>query len=186
LAAHAADSFTPVEFRAAPLFEQLQRLFFYALLPLVWLVMAAIINGYELSAASAPQPAGTSRADTWRKWFKDFVKHFVGGYRSRYQPIWTCLRLTLSTGLATLLTFVIAYRALSWLGAWLWYAATRTIGVDDLATWQVIANVLDVFIGSPSDLDGGILLDAMRIALLAAVLEHAVASQRRPTEALAT
>jgi hypothetical protein len=186
MAAHAADSFTPVEFRAAPLFEQLQRIFFYALLPLVWLVMAAIINGYELSAASAPQPAGTSRADTWRKWFKDFVKHFVGGYRSRYQPIWTCLRLTLSTGLATLLTFVIAYRALSWLGAWLWYAATRTIGVDDLATWQVIANVLDVFIGSPSDLDGGILLDAMRIALLAAVLEHAVASQRRPTEALAT
>jgi hypothetical protein len=178
MAAHAADGFTPVEFRAAPLFEQLQRLFFYALLPLVWLVMAAIINGYELSAATAPLPAGTSRADTWRKWFKDFVKHFVGGYRSRYQPILTCLRLTLSTGLATLLAFVIAYRALGWIGAWLWYAATRTIGVDDLATWQVIADVLAVFIGSPSDLDGGILLDAARIALLAAVLEHAVASQR--------
>jgi len=178
LAAHAADGFTPVEFRPAPLFEQLQRLFFYALLPLVWLVMAAIINGYELSAATAPLPT-TSRADTWRKWFKDFVKHFVGGYRSRYQPIWTCLRLTLSSGLATLITFVIAYRALRWIGAWLWYGATRTIGVDDLATWQVIANVLDVFIGSPSDLDGGILLDAARIALLAAFLEYAVASQRK-------
>ncbi|HZB57060.1 MAG TPA: hypothetical protein VE527_25715 [Reyranella sp.] len=186
MAAHAADGFTPVEFRAAPLFEQLQRLFFYALLPLVWLVMAAIINGYELSAATAPLPAGTSRADTWRKWFKDFVKHFVGGYRSRYQPILTCLRLTLSTGLATLLAFVVAYRALGWIGAWLWYAATRTIGVDDLATWQVVANVLAVFIGSPSDLDGGILLDAARIALLAAVLEHAVASQRTPRPAAAT
>jgi hypothetical protein len=186
MAAHAADGFTPVEFRAAPLFEQLQRLFFYALLPLVWLVMAAIINGYELSAATAALPAGPSRADTWRKWFKDFVKHFVGGYRSRYQPILTCLRLTLSTGLATLLAFVIAYRALGWIGAWLWYAATRTIGVDDLATWQVIANVLAVFIGSPSDLDGGILLDAARIALLAAVLEHAVASQRTPRPAAAT
>lgn len=186
LTAHAAGGFTPVEFRPAPLFEQLQRLFFYALLPLVWLVMAAIINGYELSAAAAPLPAGTTRADTWRKWFKDFVKHFVGGYRSRYQPIWTCLRLTLSSGLATLIAFVVAYRALSWLGAWLWYGATRTIGVDDLATWQVIANVLDVFIGSPSDLDGGILLDAARIALLAAVLEHAVATQRTRTEALAT
>ena len=185
MAAQAADGFIPVEFRPAPLFEQLQRLFFYALLPLVWLVMAAIINGYELSAATASLPMG-SRADTWRKWFKDFVKHFVGGYRSRYQPIWTCLRLTLSTGLATLLTFVIAYRALSWIGAWLWYAATRTIGVDDLATWQVIANVLDVFIGSPSDLDGGILLDAARIALLAAILEYAVASQRKRTEVLAT
>ena len=92
----------------------------------------------------------------------------------------------MSTGLATLLTFVIAYRALSWIGAWLWYAATRVIGVDDLATWQVIANVLDVFIGSPSDLDGGVLLDAARIALLAAILEYAVASQRKRTEVLAT
>jgi hypothetical protein len=185
MTAHAAGGFTPVEFRPAPLFGQLQRLFFYALLPLVWLVMAAIINGYELSTASAPLPM-TSRADTWRRWFKDFVKHFVGGYRSRYQPIWTCLRLTLSSGLATLITFVIAYRALGWIGAWLWYGATRTIGVDDLATWQVIANVLDVFIGSPSDLDGGILLDAARIALLAAFLEYAVATQRKRTEALAT
>jgi hypothetical protein len=185
IAAYAADGFTPVEFRPAPLFGQLQRLFFYALLPMVWLVMAAIINGYELSTA-APLPAPTSRFDTWRKWFRDFVKHFVGGYRSRYQPIWTCLRLTLSTGLATLIAFVIAYRALGWLGAWAWYATTRTLAVDDLATWQVIANVLDVFIGSPSDLDGGILLDAARITLLAAVLEHAVASQRRRPEALAT
>jgi hypothetical protein len=177
--AQAAGDFTPVEFRQPPLFEQLQRLFFYALLPMVWLVMAAIINGYELSAASPPAAgAATSGSATWRKWMSDFVKHFIGGYRSRYQPVWTCLRLTLGTGLATLLTFIIAYRALNWLGAWLWYAATRSIGPHDLPTWQLIANVIDVFIGSPSDLDGGILLDAVRIALLAAVLEYAVATQR--------
>ena len=42
----------------------------------------------------------------------------------------------------------------------------------------MLANIIDVFIGSPSDLDGGILLDAVRIALLAAVLEYAVATQR--------
>jgi hypothetical protein len=179
-----ADSFTPVEFRAPPLFEQLQALFFYALLPLVWLVMAAIINGYELSAPgrAAIPPSG---AATWRKWLRDFVKHFVGGYRSRYQPVWTCLRLTLGAGLATLITFVIAYRALNWLGAWLWFAATRWIGVHDLTTWQVVANVIDLFIGSPSDLDGGILLDAARIALLAATLEYAVATQRTPQGATA-
>ena len=177
--AQAAGDFTPVEFRQPALSEQLQRLFFYALLPMVWLVMAAIINGYELSAASPPAAgAATSGSAAWRKWMRDFVKHFVGGYRSRYQPVWTCLKLTLSAGLATLLTFVIAYRALNWLGAWLWFGATRWIGVHDLPTWQLIANVIDVFIGSPSDLDGGILLDAVRIALLAAVLEYAVATQR--------
>lgn len=177
--AYAAGDFVPVEFRQPPWSEQLQRLFFYALLPMVWLVMAAIINGYELSAASPPA-AGAAKpgSTTWRKWMSDFVKHFIGGYRSRYQPVWTCLRLTLSAGLTTLLTFIIAYRALSWLGAWLWFAATRWIGAHDLPTWQLIANVIDVFIGSPSDLDGGILLDAVRITLLAAVLEYAVATQR--------
>ena len=62
MAAEAADGFIPVEFQPAPLFEQLQRLFFYALLPLVWLVMAAIINGYELSAATAPLTMGARRS----------------------------------------------------------------------------------------------------------------------------
>jgi hypothetical protein len=187
IAALAANGFIPVEFRQPGVFEQLQGLFFYALLPMVWLVMAAIINGYELSAASSPAAGPPTGAATWRKWLRDFVKYFVGGYRSRYQPVWTCLRLTLSAGLATLLTFVIAYRALNWLDAWLWFGATRSIGVHELPTWQVIANVIAVFIGSPSDLDGGILLDAARIALLAAVLEYAVATQRTgQTQAVST
>lgn len=184
MTAHAAEGFTPVEFRQPGAFEQARSLFFYALLPMVWLVMAAIINGYDLSpataSASASAPAAPSRAATWRKWLHDFVAHFLGGYRARYRPVWTCLTLTLSAGLATLITFIVAYRALNWLGAWLWYGATRTLGPYDLGTWQVIAGVMGVFIGSPSDLDGGILLDAARIALLAAVLEHAVATRTRP------
>ena len=177
IAAYAAESFTPVEFRQPGFFEQAQNLFFYALLPMIWLVMAAIINGYELSARPAPAPAA-SHAPTWRKWLRDFVRHFIGGYRSRYAPVWTCLKLTLSAGLATLLTFIIAWRAIGWLGAWAWVGLTRTIGAHDLVTWQMLADIIDVFIGSPSDLDGGILLDAVRIALLAAVLEYAVATQR--------
>lgn len=181
IAAHAAaDGFIPVEFRQPGALEQVQALFFYALLPLVWLVMAAIINGYDLSQASRPGLAASSRATTWRNWLRDFVSHFIGGYRTRYRPVWNCLRLTLGTGLGTLLTFIIAYRALGWLGGWLWYAATRTLGPYDLDTWQLIAGVMDIFIGSPSDLNGGILLDAVRIALLAAVLEHAVSAQHGP------
>ncbi|WP_245455237.1 hypothetical protein [Mesorhizobium sp. M9A.F.Ca.ET.002.03.1.2] len=192
--AHAAEGFTPVEFRQPSAFEQAQNLFFYALLPMIWLVMAAIINGYDLSPAPVPAPAApsraaTSRAGTWRKWLHDFAAHFLGSYRARYRPVWTCLTLTLSAGLATLVTFIVAYRALNWLGAWLWYGATRTLGPYDLSTWQVVVGIMSVFIGSPSDLDGGILLDAVRIALLAAVLEHAVATRTRQdgrTQAVST
>jgi len=175
MTAHAADRFVPVEFQPLPLSVQLQNLFFFALLPMVWLVMAAIINGYELSAPATPSPA-PSRSSTWRKWLKDFAAHFVGGYRNRYSPVWTCLKLTLGAGLATLLTFIIAYQAISWAGAWMWYGLTRLIGAHDLGTWQLFADIISLFIGSPSDLDGGILLDAIRVALLAAVLETAVAT----------
>lgn len=185
IAAYAAEGFTPVEFRQPGILEQAQSLFFYALLPMVWLVMAAIINAYELSAASIPAVPPPSRGSTWRKWLSDFIAHFLGGYRSRYAPVWTCLKLTLGAGLATLLTYVVAYRLIGWLGAWLWFGATRTLGAPDLDTWQVVFSVAAVFIGSPSDLDGGILLDALRIALLAAFLEHAVSAQR-PSPAAAT
>lgn len=178
MAAFAAEGFTPVEFRQPEFWEQAQGLFFYALLPMVWLVMAAIINGYDFSAAPAVAPAPPSRATTWRKWLHDFVAHFLGGYRTRYRPVWTCLKMTLSAGIATLLSLMIAYRLLGWLGAWLWLWMTRTLDVPNLDAWQVVFSVTAVFIGSPSDLNGGILLDAVRIALLAAVLEYAVASQR--------
>lgn len=180
--AYAAENFIPVEFRKPDWLTQAQSLFFYALLPMVWLVMAAIINGYELSAAGPrTMPARTS-ARSWRKWLIDFLEHFVSDYRSRYGPVWTCLKLTLGAGLATLLTFIVAYRLIGWLGAWVWFATTRLLGVEEFATWEFVSSILVVFIGSPSDLDGGILLDAMRISLLAAMLERAI-SQATPAAA---
>ncbi|MGO4831980.1 hypothetical protein AB4144_06720 [Rhizobiaceae sp. 2RAB30] len=177
--AWAADSFTPAEFARPGLSEQLQRLFFYALLPLIWLVMAAIINGYDV-AAKAGGRGDKAQLSTWRKWFGDFIAHFIDDYRSRYAPVWRCLRLTLGASLATLLTLVVAYRLIGWLGAWTWVGLTRLIGGQDLVTWQFLAGPISFFFGSPSDLDGGILLDALRICLLAAVLDYAVSSARRP------
>lgn len=179
MAAHASEGFVPVEFRPQGGLEQAKNLFFYALLPMVWLVMAAIINGYDLSAVSTRPKAAFAGVSTWRKWLHDFAAHFLGDYRTRYRPVWSCLKLTLGSGIATLLTCIIAYRALNWLTAWLWYGATRTLGPYDLDTWQLIGSVSNIFIGNPSDLDGGIVFDAVRIALLAAVLEYAVSSQAR-------
>lgn len=178
--AHAAQDFTPVEFAAPDFWTQAQSLFFFALLPLVWLVMTAIIYGYELSkSGGVPVGADTSGAKTWRKWFGDFLGHYIGGYRSRYTPVWRCVRLTLTAGPATLLTFMITYQFITWAGAWAWLGATRVIGAHDLATWQVLADPLTLLFGSPSDLSGGILLDAIRICLLAAVLDYAITSGRR-------
>ncbi len=183
--AHAAAGGTAVEFQEPGLVTQAQELFFYALLPLVWLVMAAIVYGYDLSAKPVAAPPPSARATTLRKWLADFAAHFLGGYRSRYRPVWACLRTVLGAGLGTLLAFVVLYRATSWLPAWAWYGATRHLGPHDLETWQRISDVLAVLVGSPTELDGGILFGPVRIALLAAMLEYAVSRSGEPGDAQA-
>ena len=130
-----------------------------------------------------PSPTAAAPGSSWTKWLRDFSAYFVGGYRKRYSPVWTCLRLTLATGLGTLLAFVVAYRAIGWSGAWIWYSMTRWLGPYELDTWQVVFGVVAVLIGSPSELNGGIALDALRITLLAAVLEYAVGAGRRDVDA---
>lgn len=173
LEAHAAGGDVPVEFRQPNVLIRLQDLFFYALLPLIWLVMAAIVYGYDLSAKPAAPPP-PSRATTFRKWLHDFLAHFLGGYRSRYKPVWTCLSRVLGAGLGALLAFIVLYRAVGWLTAWTWYGTTHFLGPYTFETWQRIGDILGVLVGSPVELDGGILFDPVRIALLAAMLEFAV------------
>ena len=176
--AWAAEPFVPVEFRDPGLMPRLQSLFFFALLPLVWLVMAAIICGYEVSPARSVPPPATRSATAW-SWLRDFIGHFINGYRNRYMPVLRCVRMVLGAGIAPLVTLVLAYQLISWAGAWLWVFATRTIGAHDLPTWQVMAEFIGLLIGSPSDLDGGILLDPLRVCLLAATVERAIAMQMR-------
>ena len=172
--AWAADGFTPVEFAPPDFLDQVEALALFALLPIIWLVMAAIIAGYDVNAVGKSDPAKPAAA--WRKSLEGFISYFIKDYRERYQPVWRCMRLILSAGVAPILTLVIAYQFIGWCGAWLWVIATRAIGALDLATWQVLSSPIAVFIGSPADLDGGILLDAVRICLLAGVLEYAVSS----------
>ena len=177
MSAYAAENFVPVEFRQPSFWEQAQNLFFYALLPMVWLVMAAIIYGYDMSARKAPVPPSPSRRTTFKKWLNDFAAHYLGGYRSRYRPVWTCLKLVAGAGLGTLLSFIILYRAISWSCAWIWFGLPHYLGPYDIEIWQRVGNILGIIIGSPTELDGGILLDAIRITLLAAVLEFALVGQ---------
>lgn len=173
--AYAAEQFVPIELRGRSLLDSLRSLFFYALLPLVWLVMTAIIYGYDV-ATKRPSSDVAGTPARWRKWLGDFVGHWISGYRSRYMPVLRCVGMALRAGLPTLVALIIGYRLIGWLGAWAWVGITRHIGSHDLTDWQLIFEPLVLLIGSPSDLNGGILLDPLRICLLAAVFERAVAA----------
>ena len=179
-----AQAATPVAVDLAPpsLQSSAQGLFLYALLPLVWLLMAAVIYGFDMKDAAALSghqraAAALSRYGRLPKFLREFLDHFVAGYRSRYLPIANSVRLAFGAGLAVLIGFVLLYRVIGWAAAWGWIGLAHLIGPQELPAWQALASIIAFFLGGPSDIRGGILVEALRICLIAAVVEQASAKR---------
>lgn len=175
-----AAPMVPVEITSIAPSTVAVNLFFYMLLPLIWLVMAALIYGYDVrDDAALMRVHGRLERFGQRyaglpKFLRDFVEHFVKGYRSRYLPIANGVRLTVSSSLVLLSTLVVGYRLLDWGAAWLWLGATRLIGPHELDVWQIFSRGVTLLFGSPfQDSSTGMLIEPLRICFLAAVLETA-------------
>jgi hypothetical protein len=181
-----AAPMVPVETTSTSLTATLVNLFFYMLLPVIWLVMAALIYGYdvrddsELVRINRRVERLSERYRAVPKFLRDFVMHFIGGYRSRYLPIANGVRLTLSSGLVLIVTLIVGYRLIDWAAAWAWLGATRLIGPHGLDTWQVLSHGVSFLFGSPfQDSSTGILVEPLRICFLAAILETAFSLPKR-------
>ncbi|KAB7779808.1 hypothetical protein [Xanthomonas sp. LMG 12460] len=161
-------------------------IFFSALLPVVWLALAALIYRYDVHNAEWNAPGKwSSKVDgtlgLWRKlptWLRDFIGHFWAGTVSRYRAAANSVQLAGATGLAALVTLIVLYRALDWASAWAWMGLTRLIGPHPQVVWQTIANQLSVVLGTPSDPGDGLLPQTLKICLLAATLERAFRAGR--------
>ena len=176
-----AAGMVPAEAQGPSWGAALTRLFFYALLPVIWLVMAALVYGYdvredaELRRYDRLQRLG-ERYRSVPRFLRDFVEHFVAGYRKRYLPLANGVRLAFHSGTLLLVTLIVGYRLIDWGGAWLWYGASRLMGAHDLYTWQMLGQVVSLLFGSPfRDSSTGLLIEPLRICFLAAVLESAFA-----------
>ncbi|AGB45388.1 hypothetical protein Mesau_03007 [Mesorhizobium australicum WSM2073] len=186
--ATSAASVVPVEITSITPSTVAVNLFFYMLLPLIWLVMAALIYGYDVRDDAALMRVD-SRVERFGrryaglpKFLRDFVEHFIAGYRSRYLPIANGVRLTVSSSLVLLCTLIVGYRLLDWGAAWLWLGATRLIGPHELDVCQIFSHGLTLLFGSPfQDSSTGILIEPIRICFLAAVLETAFSLPKRVT-----
>lgn len=168
----------PVEATPASPGATLVGLFFYALLPVIWLVMCALIYGYDLrNHRELVQPSRRlarvgERYQAIPKFLRDVIDHFAGGYRSRYVPLANSVRLTMSAGFLLLVTLIVGYRLIDWGSAWLWMGTARLIGPHDVETWRVLSHGLTLLAGSPfRDSSTGILVEPVRICFLAAILE---------------
>ncbi|MGO4333688.1 hypothetical protein AB4037_02170 [Labrys sp. KB_33_2] len=193
-AAHAAAIAPPVEYAPASWFDMLSALFIYALYPMVWLTLAALVYGYDIGRAGLPVEGRWSKAiGHWGrlpKFLRDFLTHFVAGTAKRYRALAEGVGLTFGTGLTLVVTVIVAFRLLDWSAAWAWYGAARLIGPHEIGLWQIIAHALSILLGSPSAPGNGALVMPLKITLLAAGLETGFAqgrqwrSARRPISAI--
>ena len=154
----------------------------YAALPLVWLAMTALVYGRELGRAQELATADSRLgrfAARYRRLPRSVhrsAEHLVEGYRKRFVPIFHSVRLVLAAGLPLLVVLAVGYRALGWLSLWAWIGLTQVIGPHSIEAWQVIASVLGLVLVGPLQTTPSLLVEPLRICLLAAVLETAVAA----------
>ena len=176
----------PVEQTPPGVIEALTALFFYALLPVVWLTLAALIYRYdvhrseagELTARIRHADAAVARWQALPKWLRDFLGHFWAGTLKRYRALANSVRLTFASGLVSIVVLIVLYRAIDWASAWAWLGLVQLIGPRPDAVWEMIGSQLSVLLGSPSWPGDGVLPQTLKICLLAAALERAFAAGR--------
>ncbi|EJN05169.1 hypothetical protein [Phyllobacterium sp. YR531] len=165
-------------------------LFFNALIPVIWLVMVALVYGYdvrdqkELMRVHHRMERFGERYQSIPKFLRDFINHFVGGYRSRYLPIANGIKLTMNSGLLLIITLILGYRFIEWAAAWAWLGAAHIIGPQSGKVWEFVGNAVVFLFGSPmQDSSTGVLVEPLRICFLAAVLETAFSMRKTPAQA---
>lgn len=172
----------PPEFSSPPIGTRLVSLFFYALYPVVWLTLAALVYGYDIHGERAPGEGRLARAvsrwQTLPKSVRDFISHFIAGTAKRYRALAEGIGLALNSGIVPVFVAILAYRLLDWGSAWTWYGLTQLIGPHELPLWQIIAQAISPFIGTPSEPGEGLLVTPIKICLLAATLEIGFAQGR--------
>lgn len=181
--AAAGTVFPPAPEAATPaLSKRLNSLFLYGLYPVVWMTLAAVVYGYDIGNARPVADGRLGRAvSRWQalpKAVRDFVSHFIAGTIKRYRALAEGVGLTLRSGLGLLLATIVFFRLLDWGSAWAWYGLTQLVGPHEFRLWQIIAQGVSLFLGTPSAPGDGVLVMPIKICLLAAALEIGFAQGR--------
>lgn len=160
------------------LWPMLRSLFWYALLPLVWFNLGAIVYGQDLQRAAAPtrRVAGQAilRWQALPRPVTDFIGHFWIGMVKRWNAVMNGVLLAASAGFALTASVLLLWRLVDWLGNWAWVGLARLIGPQDPLTWQVLSVPLNALFNAPGAPPGGLLVGPLQFCILAAGLELAL------------
>ena len=152
-------------------------LFWYAMLPLVWFNLGAIVSGHDLQRIDSRTQRVTGRAlDRWHSLPRpvtDFIGHFWEGLVKRWHAVANGVMLAASAGVALTVSVLVLWRLVAWLGSWAWIGAAALIGPQDMLTWQVLTVPLSLLFGTPGGPPGGLLVSPLQFCIIAAGLDLA-------------
>lgn len=168
----------PPPLRAA---DWLGQLFRYALLPLIWFNLGAIVYGHDLNMMSDSTRSVTSRVtNRWAalpKPLTDFLGHFWGGLVKRWHAVANGVLLAASAGVWLTVSILCFWRLADWLGRWAWVGAARLIGPQDSDVWMFAAIPLNLLFGMPGQPQDGVVVMVVQFCVLAAGLSLALKGQ---------
>jgi hypothetical protein len=155
-----------------------------AILPLVWLAIAAIVYGHDVRA---PGDLAESHARVTRlharytrlprvlQWIAETSSD---GWRNKALPVVNSLRLLLRAGLRPALALCVCYVALHFVCSWAFRGAVWVIGPHDRDVWNVILGPLSLLTGDMSGQMRSLIQEPLRICLLAAAVDVTLRTSR--------
>ncbi|WGR55464.1 hypothetical protein E3U25_05555 (plasmid) [Paracoccus versutus] len=159
----------------------LERLFWYALLPLIWFNLGAIVYGHDLNMMAEETRRSAGKVlDRWQglpKPLTDFLGHFWAGLVKRWHAVANGVLLAGSAGFALTVSVLVLWRLADWAGRWAWVGLAELIGPQDLSVWQVAQYPLGLLFGAPGQPQQGVVVCVLQFCILAAGLELAGRAQ---------
>lgn len=153
-------------------------------LPLIWLAITAIVYGIDLRRAQRIDAADEALGRMVGR-FK--AMHFTvrmladkasAGWSSKGVPIVNSLRLVLRAGLPALLTLCVCWQALAYIDSWSWRVLELALGPRDPEWQKVSGQFWAAFLTTPFSMRPSLITDAVRVVLLAATFDRALARIR--------
>lgn len=150
-------------------------------LPLIWLAITAIVYGIDLRRAqridAADERLGrvAERFKTMHFGLRMLADKASAGWSSKGVPVVNSLRLVLRAGLPALLTLCVCWQLLAYIDSWAWPLMQRVVGAQDPQWQSVNGQVFAVFLNTPLSFRTSLLTDVLRVVLLAATFDRAIA-----------
>jgi hypothetical protein len=171
----------PAKRTLAPLWDFVSTAAGAVVLPLIWLAITAIIYGIDLRREQRIDAADEHLGKVVER-FK--AMHFTlrmladkasAGWSSKGVPVVNSLRLVLRAGLPALLTLCVCWQLLSYIDSWSWRLMQQWVGPQDPDWQRVSGQIYAVFLNTPLSFRTSLLTDVLRVVLLAATFDRAIA-----------